>query len=213
MITPTPEFWKVFKETPGALSCAEALALYNICLDAPRGCWMELGTHKGKSTSVIVFAAKEETTLILVEPEFSDPKWEKNVMDTVLSVNESKITIGCVADYSTNILPKHTFDISLLFVDSGDHGEEIVQEEKNLYQDKIAKGGIIVFHDYNSQFTAVTRCYDELVANGRYEPILINWDEIFQYAKENNLEEGNNSWHLYPELPHPPNFVGALKRK
>jgi hypothetical protein len=28
----------------------------------------------------------------------------------------------------------------------------------------------------------------------------------------NNLEEGNNSWHIYPENPFP-NFVGALMRK
>ena len=35
MITPTPDFWKVFKETNGALSTAEAIAIMNIAAQAP----------------------------------------------------------------------------------------------------------------------------------------------------------------------------------
>jgi len=71
----------------------------------------------------------------------------------------------------------------------------------------------IAAHDYKNQFTEVEGAYDYLVGTGKYEPIHINWQEIFDYVAEHNLEEGNNSWHLYPELPHPPNFVGALRRK
>jgi hypothetical protein len=86
-------------------------------------------------------------------------------------------------------------------------------QEAKLLENRIVQGGIIAFHDYKNQFTEVEIAYDYLLSTGKYEPIGINWQEIFDYVKEHNLEEGNNSWHLYPELPHPPNFVGALKRK
>ena len=49
MITlPPPEIIEQFKNTTGAMSVSEGIALYNICLLAPTGYWMELGSHKGK---------------------------------------------------------------------------------------------------------------------------------------------------------------------
>jgi len=41
--------------------------------------------------------------------------------------------------------------------------------------------------------------------------INIDWDKIVSYVNENNLEEGNTSWH-HNELKNPC-FVGAVKRK
>lgn len=210
---PPKEVIKQFQETMGAMSVAEGIALYNICLQAPMGYWVELGSHKGKSSTMIAAAMyAKDGTLHLVEPEFKNDEWEsyvRAIIDPLLPV-QFFITDS---RYSTNALPSITDDLAFLFVDSGNHGEEIVQSEKPLYQDKMIKGGIITFHDYGSQFTAVERCYNQLVSTGNYEPILLNWQDIFDYVAEHNLEEGNESWHQYPELGHPPNFVGALRRK
>lgn len=210
---PSKEIIKQFQDTLGAMSVAEGVALYNICLQAPAGYWVELGSHKGKSSTMIASAMSSKCgTLHLVEPEFINYEWElsvRNIIGSLLHI-QSFITDG---RYSTSTLPSITDDLAFLFVDSGDHGEEIVQSEKPLYQDKMIKGGIVAFHDFGSQFTAVERCYEQLVSTGDYERIYINWQEIFDYVAEHNLEKGNNSWHQYPELPHPPNFVGALRRK
>ena len=73
-------------------------------------------------------------------------------------------------------------------------------------------GGILAFHDYGNQFTAIARWYDYLVGTGKYEPIAIDWDTIFDYVRDNNLEEGNSSWHERGSEEFP-KFVGALKRK
>jgi predicted O-methyltransferase YrrM len=207
------EIIKQFKETMGAMSVSEGIALYNICLQSPSGYWVELGSHKGKSTTMIAAAMyAKEGTLHLVEPEFANNDWELSIRKQIWSLLpiQSFITDS---RYSTDVFPEIKDDLSFLFVDSGNHGEEIVQSERPLYEDKMIKGGIIAFHDYGSQFTAVARCYDQLISSGKYEPIHINWQPIFDYVAEHNLEEGNNSWHLYPELPHPPNFIGALRRK
>lgn len=203
-----------FKNTFGAMSIAEGIALYNICLQAPKyGNWVELGSHKGRSSIMIASCINKDIQFHLVEPEFKSIEWSNDVADRLDIFNEDK-NIELWANYSTDVLPKFD-EMSFLFVDSGNHGEEIVQSEKSLYIDKIVSGGIIAFHDYGekSQFTAVKKAYDELVSTGNYEPILINWDEIFEYVKVNNLKDGELSWHVYPELPHPPNFVGALRRK
>lgn len=209
---PPTEIIEQFKKTPGAMSVAEGIALYNICLQAPEGEWMELGSHKGKSTTMIAAAITEKSILHLVEPEFENEDWRKEVINNVGALEDISIIIAH-ADYSTNVLPKQTTPLSFLFVDSGNHGEEIVQSEKPLYENKIVSGGIVAFHDLNSQFTAVTRCYEQLIASGNYEPIEIDWVEIFQFVNDNEAEKNNDSWHIYNDLPHPPNFIGALRRK
>jgi Ni,Fe-hydrogenase I large subunit len=87
-------------------------------------------------------------------------------------------------------------------------------QEVKMLEDRIIQGGIIAFHDVFSQFVKQTEAYEYLLSTGKYEEIKINWQEIFDYLKENNIsEDDNNSWHKYPELPYPPNFIGALKRK
>jgi len=211
---PTNELIKKFTSTIGAMSVVEGVALYNICLQAPDyGNWIELGSHKGRSSTIIASCINEKISLNLVEPEFSNIEWANEVSNNLNWFNKNR-NIKFWANYSTEILTEFS-EISFLFVDSGNHGEEIVQSEKPLYQNKIISGGIIAFHDYGekSQFTAVGKAYEELVDTGLYVPISINWDEIFDYVAKNKLEDLDNSWHLYPELPHPPNFVGALRRK
>lgn len=211
MILPSKEFIDKFKETTGAFSVTEAIGLYNVCLEAPQGDWIELGTHKGKSTTVIALAIPEKTsTLHLVEPEFKDEEWRNGASARIKEVKAGIKVLG-YAGYSLNVIQKHIGQLSFVFVDSGVHDDMVMQEVKML-EDKMIPQGIIAFHDYKNQFTAVERAYDYLVSTGKYEVIPIDWDDIKKYVTENNLEEGNNSWHVYEEHPCP-NFVGALKRK
>jgi len=213
MIKPSKEIIELFKKTSGAMSVAEGVVLYNICLLAPEGYWIELGSHKGKSSTMIAAAMYTKSgTLHLVEPEFINHEWELSVRKAIGSLLpiQSFITDS---RYSTTTLPTIDEKLSFIFIDSGNHGEEIVQSEKPLYEDKIIQGGIIAYHDLNSQFTAVRRAYDQLLATGNYEEMPIDWKEVFEFVEEINGEQENISWHQYPELSHPPNFIGALRRK
>ena len=45
MITPDKKFWDVFRNTDGALSCAEALAIIQVAALAPSGVYVEAGTY------------------------------------------------------------------------------------------------------------------------------------------------------------------------
>ena len=211
MIKPTNEFWTVFKATNGALSCAEAVAIMNLAAQSPEGIFLELGSHRGKSSQAIAFAVsllKEKGELILVEPEFKDEKWLIGVI-TIVGDMLPESGFKCSLEYSFDVIPK--FDkISFCFVDSGSHQDGLPMQEVKLLEDRMVQGGIIAFHDWNSQFKEVKEASDYLVSTGKYEYIPINWDEIIAYVDENNIEEGNVSWH-HTELKNPI-FVGAVKR-
>lgn len=208
---PHQAFIDSFKKIKGAFSVSEGVALFNICKEAPSGLWAELGSHQGKSSSCIALAAinKSGVVINLIEPEFSDEKWKETTIANILTAITPYYTpIYPRAEYSLDYIKEVSDKFSFVFVDSGVH-DDMVMDEVKLLEDKMTTNGIIAFHDYKNQFTAVERAYQYLLSTNKYEVIEINWPLIFQ----NSNEENNNSWHQYPELGHPPNFVGALKRK
>lgn len=213
MIIPSKEFIELFKKTMGAFSACEAIALINICNQVPDGICAELGTHKAKSSLAAIYGLQGEHDFFLVEPEFKSNEWCLEVSETLQAAKEllnHKITPTLINGYSQQFIIK--FDkYAYVFVDSGVH-DDLVMEECKMLEDRMLSNGIIAFHDFGNQFTAVARAYDYLISTGKYESIQIDWTEIIEYVRENDLETGNNSWHVYAGNPFP-NFVGALKRK
>lgn len=210
MITPTQDFWKVFLNVPGALSTAEALAIMQVAALAEDGLFAEFGTHKGKSSLAAVYGGKPKD-FYLNDLIFEDTEIVKEVGRTIKSICDYEINLRFYQCESVKLIPQYKY--AFAFLDTGDHGEELVQSEKVLLIDAMQSGGILVLHDFKNQFTAVEKAYYELIGSGLFYPIEIDWQPIFDYVKEHDLEKDNNSWHIYNELPHPPNFVGALKRK
>lgn len=209
MYKQSKEFWDKFKATPGALSATEACAIMYIASLAPQGTYICLGAHKGKDTLASSQTLKSGKYL-LVEPEFSDAEWVKSV-GKLVSTGNPQMDYLLIPDYSYNVIPQHE-KYAYLFWDSGEHGGTVLERETEMIKDCMIPGGIVCSHDIGNQFTQQTVAMEKLVATGNFEWINIPWDEIIPYVKENNLEEGNNSWHIYAENPYP-NFVGAVKRK
>lgn len=208
MITPTRGFWKVFKETNGALSCTEAVAIMNIAAQAPKGIWLELGVYNGKS-AMAAANGSECTCFFLVDPIFNET--DIDILGNIKKAVNYNIGLVPYSDYSTNMLPDSKEMFSYVMVDSGTHQDGIPMQEAKLLEDRIVKDGIIVWHDWKSQFKEVFEATEYLVSTGKYDYIEINWQDIIAYVNENNLEEGNVSWH-HNELKNPC-FVGAVKRK
>lgn len=215
MIYPSPEFLKVFKETSGALSVTESIAIMNIANEAHKvtGTWVELGSYKGKSCISAAYTLPRTGVRMfhLVEPEFSSLSFCEEVKNTVELYCDPRF----IADYSTNVIGNKFVlpePYAYIFVDSGSHQDGLPMQEAKLLEDRVIPGGIIAWHDFKNQFREPAEAADYLVSTGKYEWIDIPWQEIIAYVKKNNLEEGNNSWHLYDDVPFP-NFVGAVRRK
>lgn len=226
MIKPTKEFLEVFKSTNGALSVTESIAIMNltaqlnprIYLDLDvnisyplKSLWLELGTHEGKSSMSALYGNKHVDEFLLVDPEFNKSINIKTIADTFNKVIKKQMKFVFVEDYSTVVLSTTNYKFSYCFVDSGSHQDGLPMQEVKLLEDRMVQGGIIAFHDFRSQFVEVEEAYNYLLGTGKYEEIIIDWREITDYVDENNLEEGNQSWH-HTELKNPC-FVGAVKRK
>ena len=212
MILPRKEFIEKFKAVSGALSVTESIAIMNIAALAPEnGLWVEGGTHKGKSAMSALYGG-HCNTFHLIDAEFEKEISTEEVVKNVSGVAKNKVTIALIIGSFQDYLKNSGGRYSFVFSDAGIHDDEVLEECK-LLEDKLISGGILCLHDYKNQFCAVERAYDYLLSTGKFEEIEINWEPIFNYVNSENLEYGNSSWHQYPDLPHPPNFVGALMRK
>ena len=210
MILPDKEFLETFRKTNGALGVGEAIAIMNLAAMCPEGLWLEMGCFMGKSAQAAVFGGNCKE-FHLVEPEFGK---EISVDDFAKNVSEATGKGGKLAfihGYSTDYLSNSQYTYSYVMVDSGSHQDGLPMQEAKLLEDRIVKGGIIVWHDFDSQFKEVREAAEYLVSTGKYEYVDIPWGEINQYVNDNRTEDGNQSWH-HNEL-YCPNFVGALRRK
>lgn len=203
------ETLETFKKCHGAFSVSEAIALYNILQDCPQGLYAELGTHRGKS-GIIAASVLKPGKFMLIDTAFTDESWAVETAAKVSNASNGRIETEPIAMLSTDFIPLYN-NYAYVMVDTGDHSEELVMSELRLLKDAMMIGGIIASHDLDNQFTGVRKGYNWLVSTGQYEVIPVNWQEIFDYVRTNNLEEGNNSWHEKGSEEFP-KFVGALKR-
>ena len=223
-------FIRKFKDTPGAISVCECIAIINLAQHAPEGIYMDIGSHAGKS-SMSAAQGLKNGTFYLVDPCYdlhNKEAWEntvqgssnkmpwayvgestfcQNIIDNVARNGILPVLLG---DYSLHAIPKYS-DYSWVFVDSDTHQGGLLGKEVRLLEDRMIQGGIIAFHDYNSQFKEVKEAHEYLLSTGKYENVEIDWPSIVKYVQGKNLEAGNNSWH-HTEMD-APCFVGAVKRK
>lgn len=208
MILPPFSVIEKIKETNGALSICEAIAIMNLAAESPKGKYIELGVFNGKSAMAASFGL-QPGMFILVDPMFEDEKVGDLVIENVHAVN-AKMSLSIFAGLSFDAIPQFP-RYSYVMVDSGSHQDGIPMKEVRMFEHLVVPKGVVVFHDFNSQFKEVREAYEYLLSTGGYEAIEIDWSEIINYVSKHDLEKGNNSWH-HAELEFPC-FVGALRKK
>ena len=202
----------LFKSTPGAMSVCEGEALLRLAASAPAGACVECGTHSGKSAIAIAAGLNREQVLNLIDPDFKVP--EHQITAAVWAASSEKVVAVLYQGTSEERMPplrKFCGDFAFVFLDSGDHSYELCRAECDIVAPRMVKGGIIAFHDLDSQFKGVRQCYDELLATGEFEEVKIPWDDILKEVILGRLEDGNQTYH-HAELANPM-FLGALRRK
>jgi len=210
MTLPSKEFLEIFRNTNGALSVSEAIAIMNLSSQAPEGLWLEMGTFKGKSAMAAIYGGNPKE-FILIEPMFGQEVDCNELANRVSEATGKGVKLVFIKGYSTDYLRATSDMYSFVFSDAGSHQDGLPMEEVKLLEDKMLQGGVIAFHDWDSQFKEVKEASDYLVGTGKYEYISINWNDITTYVNENDLEANNQSWH-HTEMK-TPCFVGAVRRK
>ena len=238
MIFPSYDQMNLFSKTPGAISRCEMIAIINIAAQAPKGTCAEMGSHRGKSgiAAAIGLGHTDNHILHMVDPLYDmenleawshadqkhpDNAWQgakdsgfkSSLIHLILDATYNSIATNLHGDYSTNAIPRlHSEhgDFGYVFIDSDQHQYELVKEECELLRNKMAIGGIICFHDFQSQFTGVERAYREMLEGGQYQEVPIDWERIKAYVKDIGGENGNTSWHHTDKEA--PCFVGAIKK-
>ncbi len=234
MVIPSKEFIELFKKTPGAFSVCESIALMNITSQVIEGNFIECGSNAGKSGMSAAYGLPKGK-FYMIDPIFdlsnieawkhtiqghpdnlawgyvNDKNFNNEVRDRIYIASEKRVMPILCGTYSEEEIPKHD-NYSFAFIDSDNHQPERVKAELELLIPRMKQGGIIAFHDFGNQYIAPKQAHAELVQSGQFENIDIEWKEIFDYVRRDNLEEGNNTWHEKGSEEFP-KFVGAVKRK
>lgn len=164
MIIPSEQFWNSFRKTNGALSCAEAIAIVNIALQAPQGVYLEMGTFCGKS-AMSAMVGLQPGEFILLEPLFENGEASLDFSN----FPQKKMLVKPLIEYSEEYLAKPLGEMyAYVFSDAGSHQDGLPLREVKLLEDRIVSGGVILFHDFRSQFVEVEGAYYYLLDTGKY---------------------------------------------
>lgn len=234
MILPSKEFLEFFKKTPGAISVCESIAIMNIANEVIKGTYIECGSHAGKSGMSAAAGLKHKGNFYMIDPVydlgnleawkhtiqehpdnmgwlyFKEKLFYNGVNNNIVIASNGKIVPVLLGDYSENVLPKYD-NYTYVFIDSDNHSHERVAAELDIIKPKMKVGGIIAFHDFGNQYIAPREAHEQLIQSGEYENVHIDWKSIFDYVRENNLEEGNDSWHEKGSNEFPC-YVGAVRK-
>lgn len=231
---PSPDILKLFKETRGAISIQEGVAIHWLARQAPEGDAIDLGTHCGKAAIMASAGFVTSRKFHLVDPGFdvnnaeawehsvqgsSDKAWHGfhedlfpvKVLRTVSDASQNPLTISSHGDYSLHAIPAINGPFSFVFIDSDVHTYDIVKPECELLRNRMVIGGIIAFHDFGPPTYGVEQAMREMLPGGQYEEIGIPWREIKEWVHDNDTPEANISWHKAGEKE--PCYLGALIRR
>lgn len=234
MITPSKEFIENFKSTPGAFSVCESIALMNITKNVISGNYFEAGSNAGKSGMSAAYGLPQgrffmcdpiydltnlEAWEHTIQKHPANLAWDyaaaKDFKDKVKQrisfASSGKVEPVLLGSYSEKEIPLHGY-YTYAFIDSDNHQLERILAETQLLNPQMKSGAIVAFHDFDNQYLSPRQVHTHMIQSGDWENIEINWTQIFDYVRENNLEEGNNSWHEKGSEEFP-KFIGALKRK
>ncbi len=157
-----------FKPEEGALLYKAAEAAFRMSDHV-----LEVGSYKGRSTSVLGSAASragESKRVFAVDPHEGNCGPEHKFKPTFDVFKENMVRCG-VSDHIVPLVTRSenvlcTEELGLLFID-GLHDYENVKSDYLKFVQHVKPGGLVAFHDYEQQYPGVMKLVDEEIAAGR----------------------------------------------
>lgn len=242
MITiPPSKLIELFKTTPGAISLHEFFAISWLAEQAPPGECIDLGTNAGKAAVAQAIglgrqgAPRQMHCIDTVFDLENDKAWRDNhmqpdrnttgwswiyqpnflecVQHRIKFAGSGNVAVKLIGESVITETPRIGKDgVAFAFSDADSANKWLVDGIADALSPNMVKGGIIAWHDWNSQFVAPKEASDRLIATGIFEQVAIPWDEIKEAVDSVGGEHsGNDSWH-HRETERPM-FVGAVRKK
>lgn len=166
------EAWQLAQQVPGWLTEAQARALWDAVLRLPPGSRvLEIGSHQGRSTTVLGIAARRVgATVVAVDPFIEGKlfggtptrkRFEQNIANAGL-----KGVVELIPDYSTKLRPKWTRPIDLLYID-GKHDYWTFTDDLR-WSVHLPPGGEILVHDSYSSIGVTSGILAKVLFGSRY---------------------------------------------
>lgn len=162
-----------------------------------RGWW---DTVQGKEAK-----SRGDDRVTIPWPIITNPRFHLNVLAWCMSVSSLRHVLFGVP--SVSFLSEDKGPFSYVFVDTDDHRAELCLAESKAFEDKVAEGGLVLFHDYGN-YRGPVSAGEYLAATGKYEEIGVNWDKYKKVVEDHGLEGDNDSW-----APPEHRYLGCFRRK
>jgi hypothetical protein len=166
---------------PGWFSAVEGAQLYKTAMEALKvsDTILEVGSFKGRSTSVLARACKdtgEGRKVYAVDPHMGDVNLPQNIGESFTEFTANMKALG----FQNIVAPIRQrsedttidFPLGMLFID-GLHDYEHVKIDWQKFGPFVRDGGFVCFHDYEPNYPGVIKLADELIASGKLKRVTL----------------------------------------
>jgi predicted O-methyltransferase YrrM len=165
---------------PGSTDSEEVSLLYELARHVTRGCIVEVGSAKGRSTVALALGAKSGTgaAVYAIEPHehfqgvlggVFTPRNRATFFESLL--RSDTVQIVRVVNLSSEVVaPGWKEEVGLVFID-GDHRFEAVMRDFECWTTHLVEGGLMILHDSIDPSLGACKVIELAVTSGDYEMI------------------------------------------
>ena len=141
--------------------------------------YLEIGVEYGKSAASAIFSATEGVNIFLCDIQDRQPNIGLNRLsrkDYFEQEGLDKKSTFILGDSKEVAKTWDKGELSLIFID-GDHFYEAVKADINGWFPHLKNGGVMLFHDYDPPYGAVSMAVNELVRDsGNFQYFFVGMD-------------------------------------
>lgn len=167
---------------PGSTNNEEVALLYTLAKENVKGCIVEVGSAKGRSTVALALGSKHGGTapVYAIEPheyfngvlggKFTPEN--RGIFFTSLLQTQTADIVRLVNLSSEIVTPGWKQAVGMIFVD-GDHSYDGVKRDYDCWLPHVVPGGTLIFHDSTDATIGPYRVINEALAEGALEKITV----------------------------------------
>ncbi|MEM9373157.1 MAG: class I SAM-dependent methyltransferase [Planctomycetota bacterium] len=175
----TPAWLTHVEQTEGWLSADEARLLHDLASGVTRGCIVEIGAYRGRSTIALSAGAPDGIGVHSIDPHaemwigerlaFRGPEDRRAFFESMIRSGAWR-NVSLLNSTSAAIAPGWNTPVEMLWID-GDHSHRGVRADWDAWQPHLLRGAAVVFDDAHDPAIGPQALIGELLESGTVEHI------------------------------------------